>query len=124
MTLTTSTLTGVRSKAKEHFVETFLYFAVGDGDTAPTVGDTTLESETFRDERVSVDSTTFPAEVISTGEVGYNDNNAETIAEGGWFDASSGGTLKQRFVLNQSFMKTNDIRAVFPSRAVITVTQQ
>lgn len=123
MTLTTGTKNGIRTSAKQYFSDNFLYFAVGDGTTAPTEGDTQLESETFRQARDSVDITTFPAEAIVTGDVGYTQNNGDTIAEIGWLDASSGGNLKQRNVLLSPIAKTNDIRAVFPNRATITVVQ-
>lgn len=123
MVLTTSTLNGIRQSSKDEIVATFLYFAVGDGDTPASVGDTVLGNETFRQARESFDADTFPAEVGVTGEVGYTQNNSETIREFGWFDASSGGNLKQRAVLNNEIIKTNDIKVIFPSRATITVVQ-
>lgn len=123
MVITTPTKTAVRDATKDKVDELFLYVAVGDGDTIPDAGDTALDNETFRTLRFDVDKTTIPEEVTVTGEVGFGENNSETIAEIGWFTASSGGTLLARDVLNNEIVKTSDIEVVLPKRVIVTVTE-
>jgi hypothetical protein len=121
MAITNSTISDIKNAGKDKIEEKFTYFAVGDGDTTPTIADTELENETFRVARFEVDKDTFPDEITVTAEVGYGDNNGEVIREVGWLDASSGGNLKVRNVLVNEIIKTNDISVIFPNRITFDV---
>jgi hypothetical protein len=124
MVLTTSTITDIINAGKLKISETFNYIAVGDDDTIADITDTDLYNETFRVARVDVDTTSFTDEVIITGEIGFGDNNSNTIAEVGWF--VEGGTtteLKSRDVLLNSILKTSDISVVLPKNIKFIVEE-
>ena len=123
MAITTSTKTEVRTSAKNKLDDLFLYVAVGDGDSIPSASDTALDNETFRTARFDVDKDTIPEEITVTGEVGFGENNSETIKEMGWFSESSTGTLRSRDLLNTEIVKTSDIEVVLPKRFIVEVKE-
>jgi hypothetical protein len=123
MTLTISTKTEVQAGVKDKLDELFQYVAVGDGASIPSEGDTMLENETFRTERFDVEKTSFAEEITVTGEIGFGENNAETIKEIGWFTESSNGTLRTRELLNNEILKTSDIEVILPKRMLVEVKE-
>ena len=86
------------------------HIAVGDDNTTPVIGDTTLGNETFRDaiysDSVSSNVTNFDVKLDVT------ENNGETIAEIGTFDASSSGNMYSHN-LTTSFAKTSSKEAYY-----------
>ena len=124
MVITTSTKNEVRTSAKDKLDDLFLYVATGDGDSIPSAGDTALDNETFRTARFDVDKDTIPEEITITGEVGFGENNSETIKEIGWFsEGGTGGALRSRDLLNNEIVKTSDIEVVLPKRFVVEVKE-
>ena len=72
--------------------------AVGDDDTAPAEGDTTLTSETYRDAEFSktIGATSFSTTIfMDTAE-----NNSNDIKETGTFNAGAGGTMYNHSLTN------------------------
>lgn len=76
----------------------FTHFALGTGTTAVANGDTSLETETYRDTLTNRAS-------IDTGKMQYEyfldstSANGDVISEAGIFDASSGGNMLARVLL-------------------------
>jgi hypothetical protein len=124
MTLNTQFKNEIRSAVKDEFDDKFLFLAVGSGNTPETEGDTILDTETYRVARLEFDKTTFPQDVLITGEVGFNFNNGNDIEEFGWSaEGTTDGVLKQRKVLNSPIAKVSDISVVITNKYRITVTQ-
>jgi hypothetical protein len=123
MVITTPTLSEVVDAAKERLDELFLYVAVGDDDTVPAEGQTVLGAETYRVARFDSDTTTFADEITVSGEIGFGNNNGETIREVAWFDEASGGQMLSRDLLVTEIVKTSDISVVFPKKVVVEAVE-
>ena len=83
------------------------HMAVGTGVTLPSVSDTVLETEVFRN---------LIARRVPTAEnlrmqmfIGTGDANGNTLAEAGIFNAASGGTMFSRVLLAPTIVKTGAI---------------
>lgn len=95
--LITSAGKAVAASAMSNNSNGISHIAVGDGTTAPTIGDTALSNEQFRGAVLST-SRDGAGGLTLTLTLGTGDNNGNTIAESGLFDASSGGNLIARVV--------------------------
>ena len=121
MTLTTLLLNDIRDNSKTRIQTDFTHSAVGTGSTAPTAGDTVLETEVFRDaidEFDSAPSNTVTAQLrILTTEA-----NGNSLAETGWFNQNSGGTMWTRNTFT-AITKTSDIQLFLDTQITFTVTE-
>ena len=124
MVITTPTKTEIRTASIDKIDDLFQHVATGDGDTLPSASDTALDNETFRNARFDVDKTTIPGEITVTGEVGFGENNGETIKEVGWFtEGGTGGNMRSRDLLINEIVKTSDIEVILPKRIIVGVTE-
>jgi hypothetical protein len=87
------------------------HFAVGTGNTATAAGNTTLDTEVFRD--VFTQVTVAPAARTIRYYLGPNDANGHTLREVGLFNAASGPTLFARRVMVTPINKDIDTAATF-----------
>lgn len=92
----------MHSTARTNFITSILslvsHIGVGDDNTTPTEGDTTLGNQTLREATFSESSTSLSASFsifLDTTE-----NNSNSIEEIGLFDASSGGNMYQHLLTN------------------------
>jgi hypothetical protein len=69
------------------------HIAVGDDDTTPTEGDTTLGNETFRDTATVTQS---GLTLTVKGLLDVTENNGNTVKELGLFDAAASGNMYSR----------------------------
>ena len=90
--------------------------AVGDDNTTPTVSDTTLGNETYRE--AIFKSSSGGSFVAWDLKLDTTENNGSTIKEVGTFTASSGGTMYTRN-LSSSFDKDSTNEAYYQSRITI-----
>lgn len=90
--------TPLLSAATAVFSTNVTHIATGSGTTAPLVGDTTLETETYREVAISTNTatTSFTIEIFQD----ISENNVNNIAEVGVFDAGSGGNMYSRNLTN------------------------
>jgi hypothetical protein len=116
--LTNNLLRECEGTIKDRFDEIFLYGAVGDDSTTPTLSDTELGNETFRAERFASDGSMADNKIIFSLLVDLNDNNSEDINEFGWFNDDTAGTMWQRALIN-TIPKTDDIRVFLDSELEI-----
>lgn len=81
------------------------YIALGTGTTAPTAGDTTLESESIR---AAISSRGKPAakRVRLSGVLSADQGNGVSYYENGAFNAITGGTMMNRNT-HAAIVKTN-----------------
>lgn len=95
------------------------HVAVGSNATAPTAGDTTLNSEDYRDTTFSEDSgaSFFSANMF----LDTTENNGNTILEVGTFTAGAGGTMYNRALTN-SVAKTSSVEMFIELRFVLDLT--
>jgi len=92
-------------------VNALTHFALGTGTTAPVVGDTTLETEVFRDTITQfVDATAELQVKYFLASVSANGN---TLAESGLLNAAASGTLFARVLISPVIVKTSAIAATF-----------
>lgn len=123
MTITTTFLNEVRTAVKDYLDDNITHMAVGSDGTAATVSDAALGSEDFRNAVAEVDKATTPERITQTMLVDATDNNGNDIDEFGGLDASSGGTLAFRVVLNSTLVKTSDVIVYLEKRTDVTVTE-
>lgn len=88
-------------------VDALSHLAVGTGSTAVANGDTTLETEVFRDIYTQV--TVSAASMVIRYYLGPNDANGNTLREAGLFNASTSGTLYARCLFASPITKTIDL---------------
>jgi hypothetical protein len=100
----------------------FTHGAVGDDNTTPTAGDTTLGNEDFRSAIDNFDKTTFANKIIASLQISAAENNGNDVKESGWFDAAAAGNLQIRNLLN-TISKTSDIQLFIDTEITITVTE-
>ena len=108
MTIQTFLLNSTRDEIKDFFETQFTHGAVGDDNTTPTPGDTTLGNEVFRKAIASFDKTTFTNKTIASVQITSAEANGNTIREGGFFDAVAAGNMLTHFLVND-IVKTSDI---------------
>lgn len=121
MTMTTILLNDIRDLVQTQLQTLLTHGAVGDGATAPTVGDTVLDNETYRVAIDSVDTTT-PGELVVTVIIGFTFNNGNTVAEVGLFDAVAAGELKERSLVT-SIAKVSTLQLYLDFTFTWTVTE-
>ena len=76
----------------------FDHYAVGDGTSVATIGDTKLQSEKFRISMTTDGFRTAAGTVARYGAVFIPSAPSHTVAESGIFDAAGGGTPFNRTV--------------------------
>lgn len=86
------------------------HFGIGTGTTPVAVTDTTLETETFRDEMTSF--TANNAQLICSYYLGLDDCNGTTISEAGILNQATLGVLFAH-ILFTPIVKTNSISVSF-----------
>ena len=99
----------------------FTHGSAGTDNTTPTAGDTTLGTEVFRD---TIDSFSNPGTGVVTASLRIlsTESNGSVIAEYGWFNAASGGSLWTRNVIT-SITKTSDIQIYLDTEITIEVIE-
>ena len=120
MVNTTGFLTTIKTAVRASIVSESSHLAVGDDDTTPTVGDTTLGNELTRKARQEYTEGT--SDVIISLWLSSLESNGNALKEVGMFDASSGGNLLERntfTVVN----KTSSIEMWIDIEEQIDVTQ-
>jgi len=86
----------------------FKYIAIGTGTTAPTAGDTALESEYARKEATTRLETTNVTDDTAVLEATFDFTESVTISEAGVFDASAGGNMLARQTFTGKSMEAGD----------------
>ena len=108
--LTTAGKNWIRDRINGNETDALTHFAGGTGTTAVAVGDTAMETETFRAAWTSF--TDSAAQTVYQYLLPAGSNNGTTFTEGGSFDAASGGTLFNHF-LYTAIAKTSSIQILF-----------
>lgn len=121
MVLTIDLLTQIRSDVKDDLDAIFTHGAVGTDDTTEASSDTSLGSEVFRDSIDDFD-TSASDKIVASLRILTTEANGNDLKEGGWFNASSGGTMWTRNTLN-TITKTTDIQVYFDVEIEITVEE-
>lgn len=121
MVLTSTLKTQIRSDIKDALEVLFTYGAIGTDNTTPTESDTALGTEVFRDAIDDFDKSAAD-KVVASLRVLPTEANGNDIKEGGWFNASSSGTMWTRNTLN-TITKTSDIQIYFDVEITIEVTE-
>jgi len=106
MVVTDTAQDDIRDDAIAYIQSTFTHIAVGDDNTTPVGGDTTLGNELKREVFVETSGPTNGVYVMSM-RLSTTELNGSTIKEVGIFDASSGGTMLCR-LLTTEYAKTSD----------------
>ena len=100
MAITTVGFTGAGNKISgATTVNDFDYLAIGDGNTAFAVGDTTLVSEITDSGLARIQVTPTQSGAVTTWTYEWTASGTKTIKEAGILNASSTGTLLARQVL-------------------------
>jgi hypothetical protein len=121
MTETTLLLNDLRDTSVDRIDDTHTYIAVGDDNTTPTAGDTTLGNETFRDAVNSTDTST-PGTITKSIIIEASEDNGNDVKEVGTFNAAASGTMWNRNLVN-TISKTSDIILYLDIQKTITVTE-
>jgi hypothetical protein len=121
MVLTTNLLNDIRDDEKARIGEVFTHGAIGTDNTPASSSDTALYNEVFRDSIDDFDSSATGTAVVEL-RVLTNEANGNTIQEVGWFNASSGGTMWARNVIN-AINKTSDIQLFLSIQITFNVTE-
>lgn len=95
---------------------TITHMAVGDDDTTPTISDTTLGNETFRD--ALFDTTTATDTISFISFLDTTENNGDDIKEEGLFDDPTTGDMYQRGLTNL-IEKTSSVETFIEVRLAI-----
>lgn len=121
MVLTTSLVTQISSDIQTDLEALFTHGAVGSDTTIPTSGDTALGSEDFRDAIDSFD-TSSSDKITASLRILTTENNGNSIAEFGWFNAAGAGTMWSRNTMT-AIAKTSDIQVYLDTAIAITISQ-
>lgn len=121
MVLTTTLLTRIRDDTLTTLGTLFLFGAVGDDGTTPTVGDTTLGNEVFRKAIEELD-TTVPTAITASLRLTTTEANGFTIRETGWLDLITAGNLWTHDLLT-GVNKTSDINLFLDTTITVTVVE-
>ena len=105
MVVTQISLTAIVVQVQTDIDTTYTHIAIGDNNTAPTVGDIALGNETFREIffQDGTTLTTFFAEIF----LDTTENNGNDIKETGMFDAGAAGNMFNRSLTNVITKSTN-----------------
>lgn len=121
MVLTTLLLNDIRDDSKARIGTIFTHGAVGTGTTTPTASDTVLVTEVFRDARDEFDDA--PSNTVTTQlRVLTTEANGNSLAEMGWFNQNSGGTMWTRNTFT-AITKTSDIQLFLDTKITFTITE-
>jgi len=119
--LTTSLLNDIRDNAKARIGTNFTHGAAGTGTATPAASDTTLGTEVFRDARDEFDDA--PSNTVTTQlRILTTEANGNTLAEAGWFNQNSGGTMWSRNTFT-AINKTSDIQLFLDTQITFTITE-
>lgn len=94
------------------------HLAVGTNNTAPTISDTTLGTEVYRDSEFQSIITGF--KLVSKIYLDTTEANSNTLEEVGTFTASSGGTMYTRNLVT-SFAKTSSKTATYSVKIIFVL---
>lgn len=111
----------VRTSIKTYLETQMTYGAAGTDNTTPAASDTALGGEVFRDAIDEFDDAVTD-EITASLRILTTEANGNTLAEVGWFNASTAGTLLTRNTIT-SIAKTNDIQLFLDTSIQITVTE-
>ena len=120
--LTTLFKNQIKSDIKDDIEVLFTYGAIGSGTATPAASDTTLGSEDLRDTIDAFDKSAS-SKIIASIRIELGENNGNTIAEVGWLNAASGGSLWTRNLLQTPLDKTSDFRFYGDTEITITVDE-
>jgi len=120
-TLTSLLTTDIRDDSVDRLETLFTHGALGTGTTAPSLAQTALVTEVFRD---PIDSFDKPGGGVGTASllVLTTEANSNAIAEVGWFNASSGGSMWVRNTMT-AINKTNDIQLFVDTKLTVQVSE-
>ena len=119
MTLTTSYLSQRITSMKAATDTAFTHGAVGHGTSTPTAGDTALQNEDLRVARNSFDSSVVD-KITGSFIIGYSQDNGVNIAECGWFNDPTAGTMWVRNKLSSAIAKTSDLQVYIDTEVTFT----
>lgn len=120
MVNTTGFLSTIKTAVKAAVVSNATHMAVGDDNTAPTVGDTTLGNELTRKARQEYTEGT--SDVIISLFLNSTESNGNSLKEVGMFDAGAAGNLLERNTFT-TISKTSSIEVWIDIEEQIDVTQ-
>ncbi len=120
MTLMTNFLNSARDAIKADMETDFSHGAIGTGTTAPTAGDTTLETEVLRKATQETSEGTNTKTISAW--IGSGEANGNDITEFGFISAAAGGSLWNRNTFAAK-SKTSDIELWFDVEVTISVVE-
>jgi len=88
--------------------DSYDYVGVGSGTNPESAADTTLQSETFREQYADKIKDDNNGTYLWSIQMGLTENNGNDINEIGVFDASSSGNMALRKLLSNGITKTSD----------------
>lgn len=91
-----------------NYLDNFSHIAIGDNGTAPSVGNTSLLSEQFRELISETAKDLSAGEYIFTMRLGSVDAVGVTIREVGIFDANTGGNMGIRETVEEYAKTSSD----------------
>ena len=106
---------------KDKVIAECTYVAVGSDNSTPQPSDTTLGNEFIRKARQEY--TELNASVIVSGYLDSTEGNGNTATESGTFDASSGGNMKTKFLV-EPLVKTDSKELWIDNETKFTVIQE
>ena len=120
MVNTTTFLDSIKAAIRAGIISDASHGAVGDDNTAPTAGDTTLGNELFRNARQEY--TEGVSDVVISLFLNSLEANGESLVEVGLFDAASAGNMLQRSLVT-TITKTSGLEVWIDVEEQIDVTQ-
>lgn len=120
MALMTTFLNFARDAIKDDMEDKWSHGAIGTGTTAPTAGDTTLETEVFRKARQETSSGTNTKTISSW--IASTEANGNDITEFGFLDAGAVGNLLSRNIFAAK-SKSADIELWLDVEVTISVVE-
>jgi hypothetical protein len=101
-------------------LDTYIYGAIGDDNTTPTINDTTLSNETVRKALDTLVKNQGAGTYRFDLRIALTEGNGTTIREVGIFDANSGGNMALRNLLVNEVAKTSDKEVIISMQVTIT----
>ncbi len=120
MVNTTTFLNTLKTAVKDKIILDGSHLAVGDDDTTPTVGDTTLGNELLRKARQEYTEGT--SDVIISLYLNSLEVNGDSLKEVGLFDAVSAGNLLVRDIFT-TISKNSSTEVWIDIEEQISITQ-
>ena len=116
--MTNTALSAIQTTVLSSISSGVTHIAVGSGTTAPSVTDTTLVTETYRDAVLSeiTAGNTYTAQLY----LDTTEDNGNNIKEIGLFSASSGGTMYERALTN-IIAKTSSVEVFAEINIMVSV---